>query len=293
MHAEKLKDSIHKDWRFSVAWNLLLLTAGSALIAVAVKAVAEPFGLLTGGMSGLALLFYYIFPALDTGTWYFLLNVPVFLIGLIFVSRRFFLYSLYGMLATSACIELVDFTLPITDPWLAVFTCGAVLGVGVGVTLRSLGSTGGSDIIAILLHSKLNISIGSFEFVFNTSVLVAGLAYLDLDVMLYSTAMTVVTAYAIEYSLALFQERKLVLVVSERPRDILPGILDTLDRGATILKGYGAYTGTDKEVILTMVDNLQLKRLEEFIYTVDPGAFTIMGSGFHVLGNRFSRRKVY
>lgn len=280
-------------FRFTVTWNVLLLLAGSFLVAVAVKAVAVPHGLLTGGMSGLGLLFYYIFPQLEPGSWYFLLNVPVFVLGWVAVSRRFFFYSLFGMVACSGFIELVTFTLPIRDVWLAVFVGGGLLGAGVGLTLRSLGSTGGSDILAVLLNKKIGLSIGAFEFWFNLIVFLAGFYWLDLDVMLYSIVMTFVIAMVIEHTLNMFRERIMVIVVTDHPHLLLKEIMDTLDRGATILHGQGAYSGKDKEVVLTMVNNIQLKRLEEMIHTIDPKAFTIMGQGFHVVGEGFSKRKVY
>lgn len=280
-------------FRFTITWNVLLILAGSFLVAVAVKAVAVPHGLLTGGMSGLGLLFYYIFPQLDPGSWYFLLNVPVFILGWVAVSRRFFFYSLFGMVACSVFIEMVQFTLPIDDVWLAVFVGGGLLGAGVGLTLRSLGSTGGSDILAVLLNKKLGLSIGAFEFWFNLAVFLAGFYWLDLNVMLYSIVMTFVIAMVIEHCLRMFRERIMVVVVTDHPQRLLEQIMTTLDRGATILHGQGAYSGKNKEVVLTMVNNIQLKRLEEMIHGIDPKAFTIMGQGFHVVGEGFSKRKVY
>jgi len=278
---------------FGVPWNLMLLTFGSFLIAFAVKSVAMPHGLLTGGMSGIALLCYYAFGGLSTGQWYLLLNLPVFVLGWVFVSKRFFFYSLYGMFAVSVFIDIISYTLPVTDVWLAVFTCGGFLGAGVGVALRSLGSTGGADILAVICKEKFNMSLGSFEFWFNSIGFVGGFLFLELHIVLYSIAMTFIIALAIEYVMGMFSERKMVIVISENHDAIRDAILNRLERGVTILKGSGGWTGDSKEVILTMVASIQLKRLEELVYEIDPDAFTIMGSGFHVLGQGFSSRKVY
>ncbi len=278
---------------FGVPWNLMLLTFGSFLIAFSVKAVAVPHGLLTGGMSGIGLLFYYAFGGLSAGQWYLLLNLPVFVLGWVFVSRRFFFYSLYGMVAVSIFIDLIQYTMPIQDIWLAVLTGGGIMGAGVGVALRSLGSTGGSDILAVICKEKLNMSMGAFEFWFNLIGFVGGFAFLAMDVVLYSIAMTFVIAVAIEYVMGMGSERKMVIVVSDHSDDIRRGILDKLDRGVTMLKGTGGWSGDPKEVVLTMISSMQLKRLEELVYTIDPDAFFIMGSGFHVLGQGFSSRKTY
>ena len=83
---------------YSVPWNLMLLTSGSVILAIGVKSIAIPHGFISGGVSGLGLLLYYIFGGLSPGIWYFVLNIPIFIIGWVYLSRRFFFYSLYGMI---------------------------------------------------------------------------------------------------------------------------------------------------------------------------------------------------
>ena len=278
---------------FGVPWNVAQLTFGAFLIALSVKSIAVPHGLLTGGMSGIALLCYYAFGGLSTGQWYFVLNLPVFVLGWVFVSKRFFLYSLYGMFVTSAFIDVIPWALHMDDIWLAVITGGGVMGAGVGVALRSLGSTGGSDILAVICKEKFNMSMGSFEFWFNMIGFVAGFLYLDMNIVFYSIAMTFVIAFGIEYVLGMFSERKMVMIISDHHAAINAAILTDLDRGVTIVDAHGGYTGDPKKIVLTMIASMQLKELEELVYTIDPEAFFIMGSGFHVQGQGFSSRKVY
>jgi len=278
---------------FGVPWNLLLLTIGAFLIAFAVKSVAMPHGLLTGGMSGIALLCYYAFGGLTTGQWYFLLNLPVFVLGWVFVSRRFFFYSLYGMIISSVFIDVIPWQFTFNDIWLAVIISGGLLGAGVGVALRSLGSTGGADILAVICKEKFNMSMGSFELWFNMIGFLGGFIYLDAHIVLYSIAMTFVIAFSIEYVLGMFSERKMVMIISDHHEAVNAAILTDLDRGVTLLDGHGGYTGDPKKVVLTMISSMQLKEVEELVYNIDPDAFFIMGSGFHVQGQGFSSRKVY
>jgi uncharacterized membrane-anchored protein YitT (DUF2179 family) len=280
-------------YAFTVPWNLLLLTTGALLVAFAIKSVAVPHGLLTGGVSGLGLLFYYRLPQLEPGAWYFLLNVPIMLLGLKLVSRRFVLYSLYGMAATSLFIDRIAYTLPVGDPWLAVLACGVTLGAGIGVALRSLGSTGGADILAVIMRERYNMPIGRFEFLFNLGIFAAGLAFLKLEAVLYSVAMNFLVGWVADACLSMFSERRMALIISERPEAILQAVLHSLGRGATVLEARGGWSGEPRQVVLTMLNNIEQKRLEELIYGIDPGAFTIMGSGFNVLGQGFSERKVY
>lgn len=292
MNITQIKDYL-RGQTFGVPWNVMLLTLGSFLIAFSVKSVAVPHGLLTGGMSGIALLCYYAFEGLSTGQWYLLLNLPVFVLGWVFVSRRFFFYSLYGMIITSVFIDLIPWVVPIEDIWLAVLTGGGIMGAGVGVALRSLGSTGGSDILAVICKEKFNMSMGSFEFWFNMLGFIGGFLYLDMHIVLYSIAMTFVIAIGIEYVLGMFSERYMSIVISDKHDEIRQAILTQLDRGVTMLDGTGGYSGDPKQVVLTMISSIQLKELEELVYTIDPDAFLIMGSGFHVLGQGFSTRKIY
>lgn len=282
-----------RDITYSVPWNLMLISLGSALVGFAIKAILAPQGFVSGGLSGLGLLLYYVAGGLTPGWWYALLNLPVLLLGWFSVSRRFFLYTVFGIAAVSAAIELIPWTAPIHDRFLAVLAGGTVFGAGAGIALRSLGSTGGMDIVAVFLNNRYNIRMGQVSFSFNLLLLLGGMFFLDVERALYSMAMLFVSAMVMDYFLALFNQRKMVLVISDKPEEIARAILHGIHRGVTFLTGEGAYTGKPKKIILTVVNNIQMKRLEEVIFTIDPNAFTIVGNTFNVLGKRFSQRKVY
>lgn len=280
-------------YAFTLPWNLFLLTSGAFLVAFAIKSVAVPHGLLTGGVSGLGLLCYYLLPALDPGAWYFVLNVPIMLLGWRMVSRRFVLYSLYGMAATSLIIDHLRYVLPVADPWLAVIACGVCLGAGIGIALRSMGSTGGADILAVIFRERFGMPIGRFEFLFNLLVFAAAFATLKLEVVLYSVAMNFLVGWVADACLSMFSERRMALIISGAPEAVLQAVLHRLGRGATVLMAHGGWSGESKPVVLTMLNNIELKRLEELVYEIDPDAFLIMGAGFNVLGRGFSERKAY
>lgn len=282
-----------RDYTYSVPWNLGLLTLGAVILGFAISAIAVPHGFISGGISGLGMLLYYTVGGPTPGVWYLILNVPVFILGWLTVSRRFFFYSLYGMAAVTVAIELVTFVAPIEDPMLAALAGGTLFGAGAGIALRSLGSSGGMDIVAVFLNNRWNLRIGQISFFFNLILLTCGMAFLNVDRALFSLALLFVSALVADYFLALFNQRKMVLIISDRHEEIAQAVLKVIHRGATYLDGTGAYTGTPKKVLLTVVNNIQLKRLEEIVYTIDPNAFTIIGNTFNVLGKRFSRRKVY
>jgi len=278
---------------YSVAWNFILLTMGAIVVAIGIKAVAIPNGFITGGFSGFSLLIYYVFGGLSPGVWYFLLNIPLFIAGWIFLSRRFFFYSLFGMVAVTVAIDLISFTIPIHDKLLAALAAGALIGAGAGTYLHSFGSVGGSDVIAIIFNQKFNVRIGKFYFYFNLVLFSLSFGFMDIDIILFSLILSFVVSQVTDYFLSMFDQRKMVIIVSDKSESIAEAILKKLQRGSTFLFGRGAYTGRHKKVLLTVVNNYQLKRLEEAVFTIDSEAFFITGNTFSVIGKGFSRRKLY
>lgn len=277
----------------SVLWNLLLISAGSIVFGIGFKAIAVPHGFVTGGISGLGLFLFYVGGLLSPALWYLVVNIPIFLIGWIFVSRRFFFYSLYGMAATTLVIEMIRFTLPINEQILAVLAGGILMGTGSGIILHSLGSAGGLDILAIIFNQQFNIRMGMFFLAFNMVLFSFSFGFLDTDLVLYSIFMSFITSQTLDYVLTIFNQRKMVIIISDFNDRIAKEIQERLRRGVTFLNGSGAYSGKAKKIILTVVNNYQLKRLEEAALSVDPQAFVITENTFNVLGRGFSKRKVY
>ncbi len=278
---------------YSIGWNLILITVGGVILSVGIKSVVIPNGFISGGFSGLSLLIFYIFKGLSPGTWYFVLNIPLFIAGWLVLSRRFFFYSLFGMVVLTLAIDLIPFVIPIKDRFLAALAGGTLIGAGAGIYLHSFGSVGGSDIIAIILNQKFNIRIGKFFFYFNLVLFSLSFGFLNLDLILYSLVLTFIVSQVMDYFLSMFNQRKLVLIISEKSDAIAQRIIKKLQRGVTFLYGRGGYTGKRKKVMLTVVNNYQLKRLEETVFGIDSNAFFITENTFNVIGKGFSRRKVY
>lgn len=288
-----MKKILYHQFISSVLWNLFLISAGSIVFGVGLKSIAIPHGFITGGISGLTLLFYYVSGLLSPGIWYLLVNIPIFLVGWVHISRRFFFYSLFGVAALSLAIDLIGLTLPIKEPMLAVLAGGVLMGAGSGLVLHSLGSAGGLDIIGIILNQKFSLRMGTFYFAFNLVLFAFSFGALDTDLVLYSLFMSFISSQTLDYVLAFSNQRKMVFIISDLNDRIAKEIHDRLSRGVTFLNGSGAYTGKAKKVILTVVHNYQLKRVEEVALSIDPEAFIITENTFNVLGRGFSRRKVY
>jgi uncharacterized membrane-anchored protein YitT (DUF2179 family) len=284
----KLQNRIH-----GIPYNMALITVGAFIFGLGLKGIALPHSLITGGISGLSLLIYYWTGLFTPGVLYILVNIPIFILAWRFISRRFFFYSLYGTVVLTLAIDLIEIQLPVHDPILAIMAGGCLIGAGAGIILHSLGSAGGNDVIAVILNQRYNIRIGTFFFIFNIALFTFSFGRLPVDLVLYSLAMSFVTSQVLEYFLNISNQRKMALIVTLNSDRIAAEILKKMRRGVTFLEGRGAYTGKKKDVLLTVVHTLQIKRLEELVYGIDPNAFVIMGNTFNVLGKGFSSRKTY
>jgi uncharacterized membrane-anchored protein YitT (DUF2179 family) len=278
---------------YSIPWNLFLITLGSIIIGIGLKAIVIPHGMIVGGFSGAGILIFYYTQSLTPGIWYFIINIPVFFIGWIFISRRFLFYSLYGAIILTLAIDLIQFEIPVKDLMLAALAGGTIIGAGAGIIFRSLGSAGGNDIISIILNQKFGIRIGTYTFCFTLILFLFSFGSLNTDLILYSMAMSYIISQVIEYFMTLFNQRKMIFIISNKPRQIADEIMRKLKRGATFLKGEGAFSGREKDIILTVANNFQIKRIEEIAFSIDSDAFLITENTFNVLGKGFSKRKIY
>ncbi|GAB7081750.1 YitT family protein [Megalodesulfovibrio paquesii] len=273
--------------------NLLLLAFGAVLYAAGYNGFALPNQLLSGGVSGVSMLLYYVLGVPSPAIWYALLNVPLYVLGWVGVSRRFFWYSLVGATMLTLGLEFIAPLSQVDDPMLAALAGGALMGAGMGIALHSMGSLGGTDIIAILVFQRFSFPVGRFNFLINALILGGGLATLPLEAVLYSLAMIYVSSYTLEYFLGVFNQRKMALIISDQHICIADAITHKLHRGCTLLSGEGGYTHNPKKVVLAVVNNIQIKRLEELVYSHDPRAFMITLSTSSVLGEGFLKRKTY
>ncbi|HUX08110.1 MAG TPA: YitT family protein [Acidobacteriota bacterium] len=281
------------DFVYSIIWNLLLLTLGSIIFAFGIKAIAVHHGFVTGGVFGTSLLLYYVVDAFSPNLWYFILNIPLFVFGYMFVSKRFFFYSLYAMCVITVAYQLIDVEFAVHNQLYAAIAAGVISGAGTGTILRSIGSAGGLDIIAIILNKNFNFGIGKFYFVYNAVLFTFTLVFLEADIVIASLILVFVSSVTVEYVLALFSQRKLLYIISDKNSEIAQTLLSKFRIGATFLKAQGAYSGREKTVLMTIVDSVRLKRVEEVVFTIDDRALFVVENTLGVIGSRFSRRKVY
>lgn len=285
--------SIKRDFSYSLTWNLFLIVCGSFIQALGFKAIAIPHGFVPSGLFGLGALIAYTTGWLNAGLWYLLFNIPMFVLGYLLITRRFLGYSFVAMLTISLAFMVIDFEIAIQNQLYAAVCFGVLVGAGAGMVLRSLGSNGGLDVVAVILNQRYNIGVGKTYFVFNFLLFSVSFASLDNDLVIASLIAAFVVSVAVEYCLSLFNQRKLCLIISQQSSRIADEVMDKLKVGATFLEGMGAYKKEPRRVLMVVTNNIQLKRLEEIAFTADPHALFIVENTFSVIGSTFSRRKIY
>ena len=276
--------------------NALLIVVGCALMGLAYALFLIPHHFVPGGVSGVAIMVNY-FSGLPVGALIIVLNVPVFLLGLKTMGKKYVLNSLAGMVLSSAFIDLFDRVLDLpsaTDNTvLAAIYGGVMLGIGLGIVFRGRASTGGSDIIGMVLSKHTGMSIGFGIMVADFLVISAsGLAFGSLEAPLYGYLVLFLSTKVIDMVLEGWNHTKLVLVTSSRTGEIAEYILNVLDRSGTALRSRSLYLNREGEIILTVIHRKQLPDLRAFIKRTDPEAFVVINDTYAVLGKGFRSRLI-
>ncbi|MEJ5348767.1 MAG: YitT family protein [Desulfosoma sp.] len=281
------------DWK-SLAINLGLIVTGSLIFVLGVNAVLVPQKLLSGGVVGVAVILHYLYPSVDVGHFYLLGNIPLMVLGWFSISRRFMGYTLFGMVFFSLAASWIKVpAVPLSDPLLAAVLAGVWCGLGGGIMLRSLGSAGGLDILAIYLNTRWGIRVGVTYMAANVMILGVGGFFFGLEKALLSVVYVYASSRVVDAVLVGFNRRKMVLIITSQVQKVADFILNSIGRGVTFLKGMGGYSGEDREVILTIITLTELPKLKEAVFRMDPNAFVIINDTLEVLGKRHGRLKTY
>jgi len=268
----------------TILWNLLLITVGCFLCAAAIKGILIPKQFLAGGVTGMSLLIHYVLPSLPVGVIYFILNIPLFFIGWMFVGRRFFFYSVAGVIIFSAVIFLPYPLFPINDMILAALTAGIVTGVGSGLILRSLGSAGGLDILSVILYKKFSIRPGTFVLAFNALLMIGAAFHIPLEMVIYTLIFMYVTSYGVNMVVTGLSQRKAIMIISPQWQAISNEIMAHMQRGVTMVRGEGGYSGKELRILYSVVTFSELSRFKQMIKNIDPQAFVVVTETLEVMG---------
>jgi len=271
-------------------WNLILITTGSCICALAVNGILIPRKFVSSGVTGVALIFHYIIPYLPVSVLYLLFNVPLFALGWKYVSRRFFIYSIIGTAVFSAAMEWIVVPIQVQDPLLCSLLAGIIMGVGVGIILRSAGSSGGTDIISVMVQTRFSIRLGYTVLAFNSIVLAASAMLFSLEIALYTLIYMYVSSHILDLVVTGLSQRKSVMIISKSQGDIIIRILKELNRGVTVIKGQGGYSGEPEDIIYTVIAFRDLASMKRLINKIDPHAFVVFSDTAEVMGYRIGNQ---
>ncbi len=278
---------------------------GSAIGGLGLALFLIPFKACPGGAAGVAQIFYYLFN-IPAGLMMLLINIPLFIIGVINFGRMFGVKTLWGILTLSLFTDLFaserftgasflkDFIFRINEQsisftnetFLAVVAGGLLLGIGVGFVIKFNGSTGGSDIPALLLRKYFGLTVGTSYLLIDSFVIFGvGIIFKNPNLILWGFISLYITTKGTDFIVEGMSYTKELFIVSNKSDKIREYIIRELDRGCTILKGEGGYTGEAKDVVYVALHTRELPKIKGIIKSIDSTAFVVVNDAYEVMGD--------
>ena len=265
-----------------VRWNPLKylgIMAGCFVAASSINLFVVPSSLLTGGVTGIAIIFYFL-TGLPIGAQTLAYNVPLLIASYKLLGKKYTLDVVIGTLMFSFALDATKFLAaytPTQDLMLASIYGGIFNGIGYGIVFRMNGSTGGFDILGAIFKKYYSMDIGSVIFGFNCLIVVVAGGLFSINSAMFTLICMYLTSQMTNKVIDGLNQRKAILIISDHAKDIADGIIADIGRGVTFLSGEGAYTGDPKKIIKIVVN------------TVDRNAFMLILSASEVQGRGFTR----
>ena len=283
-------------YKQQIAFNSLSIIAGNALYALTVVLFLVPSGLITGGATGIALGVNRALGLPVSGV-LFVINMTMLAVGWVLLGRRFAITTIASTVLSPLFLALwervfADFVLT-NDIVLNTVFAGFGVGISLGITIRSGASTGGMDIPPLVLNKYLHIPVSVSMMVFDMLILCLQAAFSPLQQCLYGIVLVIVYTVVLDKVLIFGTTRTEVKIISRYADEIRDAILSQLDRGVTVLHGEGGYSREQEQVLLSVITNRQLPRLEKLAKLIDPACFMIVSHVTEVSGRGFSLEKDY
>lgn len=268
----------------------LWVAVGSVISGISINIFFVPHHLLSGGVSGVAMIIYFLFHY-PIGLLTTLLNIPIFYLAYKMLDKEYVVGALYGLLIFSAVLDatrfLADYNF-IDDILLASIYGGILSGIGSGIIYRVNGSAGGLDIIGAIMKKYYGYSMGSMGFAINCVIMTFAGIFFGPKSAMYTLFAMYAGAVLTDKIVEGFNRKKSIMIISEHHQDIAAAILKVLGRGVTILKGEGAFTQQEKKVLFIVVTFTQIAKIKIMVEDIDPAAFMIVQDAAEVSGKGFT-----
>ncbi|MEI8047460.1 MAG: YitT family protein [Bacteroidota bacterium] len=288
---------------FSKKWfiSYSLIVVGSIILAAGFVFFISPYKIVPGGVYGIAIVIHYITvglfswapSGLPIGLMGLIMNIPLTYIGIRILGPRFGVKTIVGFVLTSIFMDAITYLygeapLVAGDALLSSIFGGVLVGIGLGLIFKSKATSGGSDIVAMILAKHTRLPLGQLMIYVDSAIVLVGLlVFADWKIPLYSWIVIYVTGKTIDIVLQGMSVDKTLFIISDKYDEIRDRIINDLHRGGTYIPGKGMYNGSDKTIIFTVVNRREMALLEEFIHEIDPKAFLTVLEANEILGEGF------
>lgn len=274
---------------YKAARDFAVITAASVLYAAGISLFLDPNNLAPGGVTGISVILNRL-TGVPTGTLYFLINIPIILIGAWQFGMKFIVKTAYAVLLTSGFTNLLSGCGAVTsDPLLAAAAGAVLIAVGIGLIFKAGATTGGMDIIIKIIRRKYKHLKTGFLFQCTdlAIVTISGFLFRDINIALYAMLAVLISGRALDMVLYGGDEARMLIIVSQKPQEIGRVLMEQRRVGVTYLCGKGGWSGQEKQVILCVVPKKSVPGVEETVKEQDSAAFLIVTSANEIYGEGY------
>ena len=274
-----------------ISIDVLVDIIGGILLTIATYSFAVPADFPMTGVSGVALIFYQAF-GLPVGALTVILNIPIIICCYKTLGKQFYIKSLRSTLITSAVMDILGPQLPLYqgDLILAAICTGVLLGIGYAIIFMRGSSTGGFDFIMMAIkYYRPHLSLGKIGFALDAMVILIGAVTIGngMDSLIYGLVLNYLYSTVLDRLISGTSSGKLTQIISDHPLEIVDEIDKLVDRGSTLLKAIGGYTGEEKEVVMCASSSKEMYAIRKRVHEIDERAFVIVVESNEVIGEGF------
>ncbi|MGN1418061.1 MAG: YitT family protein [Acutalibacteraceae bacterium] len=272
-----------------IFYDWLMIAAGAVLYSISVNMFCVPNGFVQGGLTGVSIMLASLFPIIPVGAAMFVMNIPLFIAGYFKIGKGFILKTTAATFVFTFAIDVGERIIPpyVGDGMLACLFCGVFSGLGIALVMLAGATTGGTEIVAMLVRQKFSsVPIGRMIlFVDLVIIAVSYFVYKNVQTLMYASVALFVSSYMIDFILGGAGHNKVMFVVTDSPKKISAAIMSEIHRGVTVLPAQGGYTGSQKSMLFCAARASEISRIYRKVNDIDENSFTVIGDIGEVLGN--------
>lgn len=268
----------------------LMIAVGCVISASSINLFLVQHQLLSGGISGIAIIFYYLF-SLPIGVQTLVYNIPLLFAAYKLLGKAYTIDVIFGTVLFAVMVDALRFLkqFPVVDDvMLAAIYGGVFTGIGYGIIFRANGSSGGLDIVAAIVKKYYAFNMGGVIFSFNCLIMMIAGFLFGIKLAMLTLISMFVSARITDKVVAGFNNKKTVMIISGRANEIADEIIKEVGRGVTFLKGEGAFTHQHKDIIFVVVNLTQIAKIKSIADALDPMSFMIVQDANEVMGRGFT-----